>query len=50
MQFSFAAGRRARAALHAGSFVWADDQNSDFESLDHRIFHVRAANGLYFLH
>ena len=43
--YSFAAGRRARAA-HDGSFVWADDTNADFVSTTNKQFAVRAHNGV----
>jgi hypothetical protein len=43
-QYSFAAGRRARA-LHAGAFVWADSQNTDFASTTDNQFAIRAAGG-----
>jgi len=43
--YGFAAGRRAKA-YHAGSFVWADSQNSDFASTANNQFSVRADGGL----
>lgn len=43
--FSLAAGRRAIAA-NAGSFVWADSQNSDFSSTADDQFSVRAEGGV----
>lgn len=42
---SFAAGRRAKAD-HAGSFVWADDTDADFQSTTNKQFAVRANNGV----
>jgi len=43
--YAFAAGRRAKAN-HAGSFVWSDSQNADFESTTTNQFAVRAENGV----
>jgi hypothetical protein len=43
---SFAAGRRAKA-LHAGSFVWADSTNADFNSQGNNTFNIRASGGVY---
>jgi len=42
---SLAAGRKA-AALHDGSFVWADDQGAAFSSTGQRQFLVRAEGGV----
>ena len=42
---STAMGYRARA-LHAGSFVWADFQNADFDSTAVSQFSLRAAGGV----
>jgi len=39
--YSFAGGRRAKAQ-HQGSFVWADDQNTDFATTNQRQFLIRA--------
>jgi hypothetical protein len=39
--YSFAGGRRAKAQ-HQGSFVWADDQNTDFATTNMRQFLIRA--------
>ncbi len=44
--FSFAAGRRAKA-VHEGSFVWADNQGTDFNSTAANTFRVRALNGAF---
>ncbi|MFH0879209.1 MAG: hypothetical protein V2A34_05815 [Lentisphaerota bacterium] len=41
---SFAAGRRAKA-MHAGSFVWADNQEADFGSRTTNQFLIRASRG-----
>jgi trimeric autotransporter adhesin len=46
-QYSFAAGRHAKA-LHDGSFVWADSQDTDFASTAGNQFSVRAAGGVRF--
>lgn len=43
--YSFAAGRRAKA-LHAGSFVWADNTDADFASTLGDQFAIRASNGV----
>jgi trimeric autotransporter adhesin len=43
--YSFAAGLRAKAE-HAGTFVWADSENSDFTSTEDRQFLIRAAGGV----
>ena len=43
--YSFAAGQSA-AALHAGSFVWADSQFGQFSSTANNQFLVRAAGGV----
>jgi len=42
--YSFAAGRRAKAN-HTGSFVWADQNNSDFLSSNTGQFSIRASGG-----
>ena len=42
--YSYAAGRRAKAN-HNGSFVWADQTDSDFASTDSNQFNVRASGG-----
>ena len=44
-QYSVAAGRRAKA-LDDGSFVWADDQSSDFSTTGQNQFLIRAAGGV----
>ena len=44
-QFSFAAGRRAKAT-NDGAFVWADSQNADFGSTGSNQFLVRAGGGV----
>jgi hypothetical protein len=46
--FSFAAGRKARANHHA-SFVWADTTGGDFNSTGVNTFNVRATGGSYFI-
>jgi hypothetical protein len=46
--FSFAAGRKARAIHHA-SFVWADTTGGDFLSTGVNSFNVRATGGSYFM-
>jgi trimeric autotransporter adhesin len=46
-QYSFAAGQQAQA-LHQGSFVWADSQNSTFASTTTDQFNVRATGGVRF--
>jgi len=46
--YSFAAGRRAKAR-HPGSLVWADSQDSDFESQAANQFSVRAGGGIRFV-
>jgi len=43
--YSLAAGRRAKA-VHNGSFVWADGQNSDTSSTANNQFIVRAGGGM----
>jgi hypothetical protein len=43
--FSLAAGQQAKA-LHNGTFVWADAQNSDFASSAPNQFLIRAAGGV----
>jgi hypothetical protein len=43
--YSFAAGRRARAA-HQGAFVWADSTNVDYTSTITDQFAIRASNGV----
>lgn len=43
--YSFAAGRRAKA-LHSGTFVWADDTDSDFASTADKQFLIRAGGGV----
>jgi hypothetical protein len=43
--YSFTAGRRARA-LHAGTFVWADSIDEDFESTGVNQFLIRATGGV----
>lgn len=43
--YSFAAGQQAQA-LHAGSFVWADSQNTNFASTAGDQFNVRAQGGV----
>ncbi len=45
-QASFAAGTQARAGT-AGSFVWADNQNSDFNDNGANTFNVRASGGVF---
>lgn len=45
--YSFAAGRRARADYH-GSFVWADSQDEDFSAFFKDTFNVRAKYGSHF--
>jgi hypothetical protein len=51
---SFAAGNRARA-YRAGTFVWADNQNFEFDPWIHspggyvNSFNVRATGGIYFI-
>jgi hypothetical protein len=42
--YSLAAGHHAKA-IHDGSFVWADSQNSDFGSTSANEFNIRAAGG-----
>jgi len=42
--YSFAAGQQAKA-LHTGTFVWADNSNSDFVSSTSNEFDVRASGG-----
>jgi hypothetical protein len=42
---SFAAGHRAKAN-YAGDFVWADSQDTDFNSTVNNQFLIRAANGV----
>ncbi len=44
-QYSLAAGQQAKA-LHQGSFVWADSQNTDFLSTANDQFLVRAGGGV----
>jgi Chaperone of endosialidase len=44
-QYSFAAGRRAKA-MHQGGFVWADSQDADFTSTASNQFLIRAAGGV----
>jgi hypothetical protein len=44
-QSSFAAGYRAKA-MHQGSFVWADSQDTDFISTASNQFLLRAAGGV----
>jgi hypothetical protein len=44
-QSSFAAGYRAKA-MHQGSFVWADSQDTDFTSTAGNQFLIRAAGGV----
>lgn len=44
---AFAAGTRAKA-IHSGTFVWADSQNSDFSSSSNNQFLVRASGGAGF--
>jgi Chaperone of endosialidase len=44
-QHSFAVGQRAKA-LHNGSFVFSDTQNTDFESTDQNQFLIRANGGV----
>jgi len=44
-QYSFAAGRRARAN-HDGAFVWGDSTNADFASTAVNQFLIRANNGV----
>jgi hypothetical protein len=39
--YSFAAGRRAKA-LHAGTFVWADNTDADFASTAQKQFLIRS--------
>ena len=43
--YAFAAGRQAKAN-HEGSFVWADNQNSDFASTIVNQFNIRASGGV----
>jgi hypothetical protein len=43
--YSMAMGRLARAR-HDGSFVWADTQNTDFESAQVNQFSIRASGGV----
>ena len=43
--YSFAAGLRAEAN-HAGSFVWADSTNANFESAGVDTFNIRATKGV----
>jgi hypothetical protein len=43
--YSFAAGQQARA-LHDGTFVWSDSQNSAFASTANNQFLIRAAGGV----
>ncbi|HVF65543.1 MAG TPA: tail fiber domain-containing protein, partial [Casimicrobiaceae bacterium] len=42
--YSFAAGRKARATTH-GSFIWADSSNFDFQPSVNNFFGVRATGG-----
>jgi hypothetical protein len=44
-QYSFAAGQQAQA-LHPGSFVWADSQNTTFASTANDQFLIRAQGGV----
>jgi hypothetical protein len=44
--YAFAAGRQAKA-IHTGSFVWADSDNSDFSSDRENQFKIRAAGGVH---
>ena len=46
-QYSLAAGNQA-SALHAGSFVWADNSGGQFSSTNLRQFLVRAEGGVGF--
>ncbi|MCP4705973.1 MAG: tail fiber protein [candidate division Zixibacteria bacterium] len=43
--FSFAAGRRAKAN-HTGTFVWADNTDTDFSSTADNQFLIRASGGV----
>lgn len=43
--YAFAAGTRAKA-VHRGSFVWADSQNSDFSSTINNQVRFRASGGV----
>jgi trimeric autotransporter adhesin len=47
-QFSFAAGNAARAA-NIGSFVWSDNEGSDFTSTADNQFSVRSTGGTRFV-
>ena len=44
-EYSTAMGYRARA-LHNGSFVWADEQEADFDSTSRNQFSLRASGGV----
>jgi len=44
-QYSFAAGRRARA-LHDGSFIWADNSDTSFVTVQSNEFALNPTNGV----